>query len=247
MTGPVRDTAQTGSAPAVSASARDQITDWVTGTIAAAGADISGVRVRLSAPPGTGLAVGQVNLTSHSRALRVQAATAYAQDAGLRLIERLARQIALFGDGWAPRPWPDPLHEPAPALPRRPGSALVVRRKNVALELADPTAALRRLDALDHQAYLFTDRETGLDALVHRGGPFGYRLIRTAVAAPHPAARARLVTSTRPAPTVTLATALMRLAATGYPYLFFTDLTSRRGALLYRRYAGGYGLVRPTR
>ena len=59
----------------VAAGARDQVADWVVGTIAAAGGEVTGLRVRLE-PAAGGLTVGQVNLVCFDRALRVQAADA---------------------------------------------------------------------------------------------------------------------------------------------------------------------------
>jgi hypothetical protein len=56
---------------------------------------------------------------------------------------------------------------------------------------------------------------------------------------------AALVTDSSAPPKLTLAGALMRLMAFGEPHLFFTDASTGRSALLYARYAGGYGLVEP--
>jgi hypothetical protein len=43
-----------------------------------------------------------------------------------------------------------------------------------------------------------------------------------------------------------VAEARKQLDATGLPFLFFAEPTSGRGRVLYRRYDGHYGLVRPV-
>jgi hypothetical protein len=225
------------------AAARDQITDWVTGVIAAAGGEVTGVRVRLESAPGS-LTVGQVNLVCFGRALRVQSADLHPEEVGLRLVERLARQVALYSRGWSPRPWPDPLAPPTPD----PGPApRLRRRKSVPPAVMSPAEAVAHLDARDYPAYLFTDATCGLDAVVYRGGPGGYRLARTGPAAPETLSRGALATSPHPAPSLNLEAACARLAEGTEPFLFFTDRAARRGALLYPRYTGGFGLVEGSR
>jgi len=221
------------------AGARDQVADWVVGTIATAGGEVAGLRVRLE-PAARGLTVGQVNLVCFDRALRVQAAAAHPEEVGLRLIERLARQVALFSRGWTPRPWPDPLAAPPPNLECSPR---VARHKIVQLAVTGVPEAVAVLDARDYQAHLFTDAECGLDAVVYRGSPGGYRLARTSAAAPGILPRAALATSPRSAPLLTVGAACARLSEGAVPFVFFTDRATGRGALLYPRYAGGCASV----
>jgi hypothetical protein len=45
---------------------------------------------------------------------------------------------------------------------------------------------------------------------------------------------------------LTVAEARKQLDATGLPFLLFAEPTSGRGRVLYRRYDGHYGLVRPV-
>ena len=70
--------------------ARHLVATWVRATIADGA--VRDVRVRLGAPAAAaGLTVAQVNLITGGHAVRVQAAAPTAREAGLRLIERLAR------------------------------------------------------------------------------------------------------------------------------------------------------------
>ncbi|MFD1051301.1 sigma 54 modulation/S30EA ribosomal C-terminal domain-containing protein, partial [Kibdelosporangium lantanae] len=48
-----------------------------------------------------------------------------------------------------------------------------------------------------------------------------------------------------PVPRLTTDQAVERLNATELPHRFFQDEATRRGAVLYRRYDGDYGLITP--
>jgi hypothetical protein len=137
------------------------------------------------------------------------------------LIERTARQLHHAGQGFRPRPWPDPMagHQPG----GRGGPNGVTRRKQVRLETLTAQQAFAELDARDQQAHLFTDADTGMDALVYRGGPHGYRLARTASAVPAAVLGTVLVTSPRPTPRLTEAEALARIGIGTDPFVFYCD------------------------
>lgn len=82
---------------------------------------------------------------------------------------RLDRHIVRMYDQWRPRPWPDLTRR---RLFVRPDAA-IARRKPVSLQCSTPLAAVAVMDAMDYDAHVFTDAETGEDAVVYRAGPRG--------------------------------------------------------------------------
>jgi hypothetical protein len=219
------------------------VTNWLIATIAARKGDAVHLRVRLTPPhAGNTQALGQANLSLHGGPLRLQALGPTMEDAGLLLVERLARHPAHGADGFTPRPWPAPPTQ----IPESHGPLKVTRRKHVRLARSTAIEAARAMDDLDYDAHLFTDASTDQDAVIYRAGPTGYRLRRQRPAAPAERRSVPLVTDPGPAPLLALGGALQLLALTGKRTVFFTDLHSGRGALLYTRYAGGYGLIGPA-
>lgn len=209
-----------------------------------------GARVRLTmANCADGPTLVQINLQVGDTPLRAQAATAGIDDLRPALI-RLDRQIVRASAQWCPRPWPD--------RPRRrlttPAEALVTRRKPVVLRRATPLQAIAAMDAMDYDVHLFTDAETGEDAVVYRAGPSGLRLARQHHVFPPGWSRCRaptgppvpLIVNSRPTPVLTEAAAVDRAREHGLPFLFFTDQATGRGQLLYSRYDGNLGLITPT-
>jgi len=209
-----------------------------------------GARVRLKTGNcGGGPMLVQVNLRVGDTPARVVAVTAGIDD--LRpALARLERQIDRVAAPWCPRPWPDPTRRMLTVLP----GAIVTRRKSVALQRATPSQAVAVMDAMDYDAHLFTDAETGEDAVVYRAGPSGLRLARQHHVfppgwawSPHDSGRpVPLIVNSRPTPTVAEETAVRRACAHGLRMLFFTDPASGRGRLLYPRYDGDVGLIIPT-
>lgn len=209
-----------------------------------------GARVRLTV---TSLADGallvQVNLRVGDTPTRMQAMTAGPDDLSPALL-RLDRQIARASAPWRPRPWPDEIRQMATA----PVDAPVARRKPVVLRRVTPLEAVAAMDAMDYDVHLFTDAETGEDAVVYRGGPSGLRLARQRRVYPpgwswSPAAvapRVPLIVNCRPTPVLAEADAVARVCEHGLPFLFFTDLVTGRGHLLYRRHDGNLGLITPV-
>jgi len=102
------------------------------------------------------------------------------------------------------------------------------------------------MNAMDYDITLFTDAETGEDAVVYRSGPTGLRLARQRTMRPPslPVLLPLTVNAHRVA-TLTAASAADRLVEGWLPHVFFTDRETGRGNLLYRRYDGELGLVRP--
>lgn len=159
------------------------------------------------------------------------------------IADRLDRQLARLISGDIPRYWPDPARPPlAASTEERP----IVRQKTCALLTGAPTDAVRVMEAMDYDAYLYTDAETGEDAAVYWAGPLGVRLARQhRTQPPESTSGLSLTMNPHPTPRLTGAEAAARLCRYGLPFLFFTDPGSGRGRLLYRRYDGALALVLP--
>jgi len=209
-----------------------------------------GARVRLTtANCADGPMLVQVNLHVHHTPARMQAVTAGIDDLPTALL-RLDRQIVRVSARWRPRPWPDRTRRALTA----PAEAVISRRKPVVLLRGTPLEAVAVMDAMDYDVHVFTDAETGEDAVVYRAGPSGLRLARqrhvyppgwswsppTISAPPVP-----IIVNSRPTPTLTEATAVSRLCEHSLRFLFFTDPATGRGQLLYPRYDGNLGLITP--
>ncbi|MFE5289987.1 sigma 54 modulation/S30EA ribosomal C-terminal domain-containing protein [Nocardia sp. NPDC056611] len=201
-----------------------------------------GARLRITGPNcDIGPYLAQVNLSVDGIPVRVQTLTHGAGDA-LPVVVRLERRILALRTAWRPRTWPDPDHRPLDA----PGPGVIARRKSASLQTLSPSHAAMMMDRMDYDAHVFTDIETGEDAVVYRAGPSGLRLTRQRSV--HPprvdgdVARP-FVVNPRPAPTLTEIAAVQRVCESGWPFLFFVDPATGRGRLLYRRYDGDLGLV----
>ncbi|UAK32149.1 sigma 54 modulation/S30EA ribosomal C-terminal domain-containing protein [Nocardia asteroides] len=204
-------------------------------------------RVRMSAPPDAAEPmVVQVDVRNREVVTRVQV-TGPRGFAVTFAAERLDRQLARLARGEA-RTWPDPGRPP---LARAGEPRPIVRRKRCALSTCTPAEAVEVLDAMDYGAHLFTDAETGEDAVVHWAEP-GVRLVRQG--ATHPPIRSPevamsappIVVDADPAACLDPADAAKDLCRKGLPFLFCTDPGNGRGGLLYRRHDGDLALVVPA-
>ena len=98
---------------------------------------------------------------------------------------------------------------------------------------------------MDYDFRLFTDALSGVDSVVYRDGPGGYRISRLdGNPAPTNASVPVLVDPHR-APRLTLQEAADALNAKGSAFVFFTNPDSGRGNVLYRRHDGHYAVVTP--
>ncbi|QIS11337.1 sigma 54 modulation/S30EA ribosomal C-terminal domain-containing protein [Nocardia arthritidis] len=199
-----------------------------------------GARVRVTgANCDDGPLLIQVNLRVGDKPVRVQTMTRGGGDI-LTVVVRLERRIAELSAPWRPRPWPDAAARPLAGI----GPGDLARRKVYPLLVAEPLAAAAVLDAMDYDAHLFTDAETGEDAVIYRAGPTGLKMTRQHRV--HPADTTLLTTNPTSARKQTETEATLRLCAYGLPYLFYTDRDTGRGHLLYRRYDADLGLIVPV-
>jgi hypothetical protein len=201
--------------------------------------------------------IAQVNVTVEARMIRVQAAAPtlveavdQAGEALLHRLHRLDRHLAAerTGDvGFTAADWASPYPQDPVGLTGPPAEAgRIVRMKDCHLAVQSPDSAAFAMDLRDYPFHLFVEDGTGVDALIDRGGPTGYRLHRAA-GAPAPTGFTVPLTIQRwPAVPMPISRAVDLLnAAPERPYLFFTDPRSRRGRVLYRRFDGQLGLLAP--
>lgn len=201
-------------------------------------------------------AEGDVRMSGHTVRARVEAESmAQAVDA---LAERLKQQLRRHVDRLetrsrvpadvAPGEWRRGAWTPPrpPRSWRAAGEREVARRKSFALEPKSAVEAAAAMEALDHDFFLFRDADTGADSVIYRRDDD-----RLAVIAPQDAPQ---VSSGEP-PTrepsrysepLDLADAISKMDALNHRFLYFTDTSTGRGAVLYLRYDGHYGLIEPA-
>lgn len=229
----------------------EQVADAVSRVIEHRGMT-EGARVRLSMMyHDDGPVLVQVNLQVRDTPTRMQAVTGSVDELEAALT-RLDRQIVRMWAPWRPRPWPDRTRRIMSATG---GDPVIGRRKLVALQSMTPLAAVMAMDAMDFDVHMFTDEETGEDAVVYRAGPSGLRLARQRriyppgwswsppTEAPPPVP---LIVNSRPTPVLTEVDAVTRMCEHSLRFLFFTDSNTGRGQLLYPRYDGSLGLIAPA-
>ncbi|GAA3303058.1 MULTISPECIES: sigma 54 modulation/S30EA ribosomal C-terminal domain-containing protein [Dactylosporangium] len=200
------------------------------------------LRVTGAAAPGGPMLV-QANLRLFGAPARIQVAGRDPAEALAAGAARLDRQVRRLSTSWEPWPWPDPERRPL-AVPGRP---VISRVKSPRLHRQSVCQAAAHLAAMDYDAYLFIDSATGEDAVVHRAGPTGLQLTRQRSMHPPRAAGAPAPTvNPRRPPVLAPDAAAGRMTEGWLPFLFFTDSSTGRGNLMYRRYDGGIGLVSPA-
>jgi len=181
------------------------------------------------------------------RVLRVQLVAATDSVVQI-LVGRLERKLVSAADG-IPSWWSGSID---PRLTCASDTKPIVRRKLVRLRRCAPCDAACDLEASDYSARLFTDSDTGEDAVVFRPGSRSAdpsalvlqrrRARRQPVDDPAP----YLFVVAAPASVMTEAAAMRELCEKGLASLFFIDDCWSRGRLLYRRYDQRLGLVIPT-
>lgn len=120
----------------------------------------------------------------------------------------------------------------------------IVRKKTFALEPMTVDEAAFDLDMLGHDFYLFTELQSGADAVIAYDDDHGLCLLLPEGVDGDPTDGAAVpVRLGTPAPTLTVDEAVERLDAGGERYVFFIDADSSRGNVVYHRYDGHYGLI----
>lgn len=241
--------------------------DYLRGKLAAvaehAHQPILHIRVRLTEagdPAVSRPAIAQANLDLNGRLLRAHVAAPTMREAIDLLHDRLVRRLDHLALNWESHRGDEPM---APAehewrhdalssqrpvyFPRPPEQRKIVRHKSFTLAVERPDEAAFDMDTMDYDFHLFGDLDTGLDAVIYRGGPTGYRIARTE-AGPAPAAPTAvpLTVSPQAAPRLSVAEAVERLNSTDWPFVFFVNPATERGNILYHRYDGHYGLITPA-
>lgn len=246
---------------AVTRDEAEHVRDAVGPEISAIGHPVEQARVRLTRYAGRDLpmqVVAQVNVVVADRMVRAQLSAPTADEAidgaaaGLRWrLNRLGRRLAAerSGDvGPTPGGW-RPVYLPTPAglLNPRNRPRKLVRAKSCRLAVQDADAAAFTMELRDYPFHLFADDATGAESLLYRGGPTGYRLLRT-VAGPDPrGVTVPLSVRGWPAPVLPVARAVEVLNSTpARSFVFFTDPSTGRGRVLYRRYDGDLAMLSPA-
>ncbi|MFH8387219.1 sigma 54 modulation/S30EA ribosomal C-terminal domain-containing protein [Kitasatospora sp. NPDC018058] len=94
---------------------------------------------------------------------------------------------------------------------------------------------------------LVAQGEVGEDSVLYRASPTGYRLAQVCPSAGQLGTTAApLTVSPVPAPRMNAGAAKRRMDALGQPFVFYTDEFTDRGNVLYHRYDGHYGLIKPA-
>ena len=208
--------------------------------------------------------VAQANLDVNGRFLRAQLSAPTAREAVDLLHDRLRHRLqhaAQRTEGsWEDRrprytahkehEWrhgDEPTHRP-PYFPRPPEDREIVRHKSVTPARCGLDDAAADMDDLGYDFHLFTEAGTRQDSVLYRSGPAGYRMAQVVpqpptALSPH---TLPLTVSSSPAPRLSVPEAVARMAVWDRPFLFFLNAERDRGAVLYHRYDGHYGLVEPA-
>jgi len=202
----------------------------------------------------------QANLDVNGRLIRAHVEGATAREAVDRLEARLRHRLERSAEHWeakrgglpqgGPREWrhqSEPTHRPN-YFPRPENERRIMRHKSYSVPLCTVEEAAAEMELLDYDFHLFTEEGTKQDSVLYRGGPAEYRLAQVD---PRPAEELApfdipLTISPQPAPRLTVAQAIERIALFGLPFMFFVDAERDRGSVLYHRYDGHYGLITPV-
>lgn len=124
----------------------------------------------------------------------------------------------------------------------------VIRHKTFALDPMTCDEAAFDLDMLGHDFYLFTDVESGRDSVIfHADGDGHLELMQVGPEVQVPADCSAPVEASSQHPAEhTLSEATERLDTSNERFVFFVNVESGRGNVVYRRYDGHYGLITPA-
>lgn len=202
-------------------------------------------------------AFAKAELDVNGRVVRAHVAAASTFEAVDRLEARLRERLERFAHheeakhlrlrGEREHEWrhgeetrPRPSYFPRPVEERE-----LVRHKTFAVGEMTPDEAVDDLELLDHDFYLFKNRETGEDNVVARSEQGDYELFEPSATCSLNETVAPIRRSPTRPPAISPEGAVELLDLGELPFVFFVDPEARRGAVLYRRYDGHYGLVTP--
>jgi ribosome-associated translation inhibitor RaiA len=202
-------------------------------------------------------ASAKINLDLNGQLVRAHVAAPTVREAIDMLFEKLRREVRALSEVWlvrrthtgvsGPHGWRHgDLPTPRPAyFPRPVEDRTLVRRKTYALQTMSTGEALFEMDLLDYDWHLFVEAETRADAVVERAGG-GLRLWLAGARVPKRFGVVEPVEVMTGVPRQAVSDATAVLDETNAPWHFFVDDASGRGAVVYRRYDGHYGLVTST-
>ena len=220
-------------------------------------------RVRLTRFPNPAMsrpAVAQVNVDLNGRFLRAQAARATMREAIDEIRDRLRDRLQRASNDWENRRGSQPedvshqweretLRTERPDfIPRARTSRCIVRHKAFGLPRQTVDEAMLDMSLLGYSFYLFTEARTGVDSVLC-GAPdgAGWLVLQTD---PRPGELASGSLAVRvepaPAPVLSVSDAVDHLELAGWPFVFFRDVGTDRGCVIYHRYDGHYGLITPA-
>jgi ribosome-associated translation inhibitor RaiA len=220
------------------------------------------VRVRLTrhADPAVAQPVtARANIDVNGRIVHAGVAAETARESIDLLEARLRRELEGTARHWEARrgrmSHPEPherRHHTARAarpayFPRPEGEREIISRQSHAPVRMTIDQAAFEMEQQDYDFYLFSEAGSGQDAMVFHGGPTGYRL---ALVEPVPTEALSdfsldVTISGQPAARLSASEALEWLDLSGLPFLFYRDAGRGRGAVVYRRHDGHYGLILP--
>lgn len=139
-----------------------------------------------------------------------------------------------------------------PLLPSQsrlaPGERKVIRRKVFSLQPLKASEAAEVMSELDHGFYLFHDSETGADSVVyHRDdgklAVIAPRDVPTLSDQQDPNGIVR--EPSRYSGALSLEDAVREMDELNHRFMYFSDAAADRGAVIYLRHDGNYGLIEP--
>lgn len=224
------------------------------------GRDVRFSRVKLTAADNPAVelpAMVEATIEFDNGLVRAHASAATFTEATDHVTERLRRQVESQrdrkrhrttalpapADGWQHGNRP---RVETPYFDRAEAEREIVRHKSIATDEMTVDEAAWDMMTLDYEFFLFVDLESGQDSLLERNeASFILRQV-----APKAAKQSVTVidyeTVDRVAPKLLVSEALTLLNETGELRLFFSNRSSGRANVIYRRYDGHYGLITPS-
>lgn len=202
-------------------------------------------------------AEAEIDLNGH--VIRGRVAEGEMRHAVDQLAEHLGRQLRSFVDRevtvhrrprrpipgeWRHGQWSPPRPE---YFPRPPEERELVRRKSFSLEAMSAAEAAELMEDLDHDFLLFRDSETDADAVVYVREDGRLGVIEPAgTPLSQDLGEAGTREESRLSEPIALAAAVAEMNELGHRFLYFVNVETGRGNVIYLRYDGHYGLIEPA-